>query len=86
MTKSTFIRARVAPELKEAAETVLHELGITSTQAVTMLYKYIARKQCWPLIMKIPNKETLKTFKDTDNKVGLTAAKDVNEMFKKLGS
>lgn len=51
-----------------------------------MLYKYTAREQRWLVAMKIPNKETIKTFKDTDNKVGLVAAKDVNDMFKKLES
>ena len=35
MSKIAFIRARVEPELKETAENVLHELGITPTQAVT---------------------------------------------------
>lgn len=35
MTKSALIRARVTAELKEETEMVLHELRITSTQAVT---------------------------------------------------
>ncbi|MFY9589727.1 type II toxin-antitoxin system RelB/DinJ family antitoxin [Rickettsia endosymbiont of Halotydeus destructor] len=85
MTKSAFIRARVEPELKEEAENVLDELGITPTQAVTMLYKYVAREHKWPTTIKIPNTTTLKTFKSTDNKIGLITSKNTKEMFKKLG-
>ncbi|MEY4464019.1 MAG: DNA protein [Pseudomonadota bacterium] len=84
MTKSAFIRARVEPELKEEAESVLDELGITPTQAVTMLYKYVAREHKWPTTIKIPNAVTLKTFESTDNKVELITSKSIKEMFKKL--
>ncbi|AAY61186.1 addiction module antitoxin, RelB/DinJ family protein [Rickettsia felis str. Pedreira] len=85
MTKSAFIRARVDPELKEEAENVLDELGITPTQAVTMLYKYVAREHKWPTTIKIPNAVTLKTFESTDNKIGLIASNNTKKMFKKLG-
>ena len=85
MTKSAFIRARVEPELKEEAENVLDELGITPTQAVTMLYKYVAREHKCPTTIKIPNAVTLKTFESTDNKIGLIASNNTKEMFKKLG-
>lgn len=85
MTKSAFIRARVEPKLKEEAENVLDELGITPTQAVTMLYKYVAREHKWPTTIKIPNAVTLKTFESTDNKIGLIASNNTKEMFKKLG-
>jgi DNA-damage-inducible protein J len=85
MTKSAFVRARVEPELKEEAETILHELGISPTQAVTMLYKYVAHEHKWPTTIKIPNAKTSRTFKNTDNKVGLVVSKDIKEMFKKLG-
>ena len=85
MLKSSFVRARVEPEIKNEAEHVLHEMGITPSQAVVMLYKYLAREHKWPVPLNIPNAKTVKTFKDTDNKIGLTRVKDATEMFKKLG-
>lgn len=85
MPKSSFVRARVNPELKDAAEHVLEELGITPTQAVTILYKYVAREHKWPVPMNIPNIKTLKTFKATDKKNGLIASKNTKEMFANLG-
>lgn len=84
MSKSAFIRARISPELKNEAELILSELGITPTQAVTILYKYVARKHEWPVPLRVPNAKTLMTFKDTDKKNGLVASKNIEEMFCKL--
>jgi len=85
MSKAAFIRARIEPELKITAEHVLHELGITPTQAITMLYKRIAREQEWPLELKIPNAKTRRALKETDKGIGLVKCKDINDLFKKLG-
>ncbi len=85
MSKTAFIRARVEPELKENAEHVLDEIGITPTQAITMLYKRIARDQEWPLELKIPNDETRSVFEETDKGMGLVECKSVDDLFKQLG-
>lgn len=66
MSKAAFIRARIEPELKDLAEEVLDELGITPTQAITMLYKKIARDHEWPIDLKIPNAQTRKALEETD--------------------
>ncbi|WP_341758245.1 type II toxin-antitoxin system RelB/DinJ family antitoxin [Candidatus Tisiphia endosymbiont of Ditula angustiorana] len=85
MNKSVFVRARIEPEIKKEAEEILYELGITPSQAVTMLYKYIARKHEWPIELKIPNAKTIKTFKETDKDIGLIKCRNTDEMYKKLG-
>lgn len=85
MHKSAYIRARVEPQLKVQAEHVLDELGITPTQAVTMLYKKVVREQTFPFSLKIPNKVTQKTLEDSDQGKGIIACASVEEMFKDLG-
>lgn len=84
MNNSEFVRARVEPALKIEAEIVLHELGITPTQAIKMLYKRIARDHEWPLELKVPNKDTLQAFKDTDKGIGLIDSKNIDDLFDKL--
>lgn len=84
MNKAAFVRARVEPQLKIAAENVLHELGITPTQAITMLYKRVAREHEWPIELKIPNAETRKAMEEADKGIGLVECKDINDLFKKL--
>lgn len=85
MSKEAFVRARVEPELKMVAEEILDELGITPTQAITMLYKRIAREHEWPLELKIPNAKTARAIKEARKGKGLVKCKDEKELFKKLG-
>jgi DNA-damage-inducible protein J len=84
MTKSAFVRARVEPDLKHKAEEIMHQLGIKPTQAVTMLYEWIAREQEWPLKLKIPNEKTRRTMEETDKGIDLVECKNINELFKDL--
>jgi len=85
MTKTSFVRARIEPILKDKAEHVLDELGITPTQAVTMLYKYVAREHKWPVPTKVLTTATKQTFNDTDSGTNLVISKNIDEIFKKLG-
>ena len=79
MRKSAYIRARVAPDLKVSAERVLQEVGISPTQAVTMLYKRIARDHEWSLELKIPNATTHKIFEETDKGNGIVDYNNIND-------
>jgi DNA-damage-inducible protein J len=84
MSKAAFIRARVEPKLKVNAEHVLSELGITPTQAITMLYSRIAREHEWPLELKIPNAKTARAIREARKGKGVTICKDGDDLFKKL--
>jgi DNA-damage-inducible protein J len=83
--KTAFLRARIEPKLKVEAEYVLRELGITPTQAITMLYKKIAREHEWPIELKIPNEETQRVMDETDKGIGLISCRDSKDLFEKLG-
>jgi DNA-damage-inducible protein J len=85
MTKSAFIHVRIEPGVKTQAEKLLDKLGISSSQAITMLYKYVIREHSWPLALKIPNDETRRAFEETDKGIGLIKCKNTAEMFKNLG-
>jgi len=54
MVKSAMIRARVEPALKEAAESVLSELGLNSTQAITLFYREVVRRRALPFELRLP--------------------------------
>jgi DNA-damage-inducible protein J len=82
--KTAFIRARVEPNLKIIAERVLDELGITPTQAVTMLYKRIAREHEWPLELKIPNAKTARAIRETRKAKGVTIFKNKEDFLNDL--
>ncbi len=85
MSKTSTIRARMEPDLKSKAEHIFQQLGLTTTQAITLFYKQVELQKGLPFDVAIPNKTTLKTFSNTDTGRDLVICKDANDMLKKLG-
>ena len=85
MNKTSTIRARVEPDLKDKAEQVFRKLGLTSTQAITLFYKQVELRNGLPFDVVIPNETTLRTFCETDAGKNLVVCDDTNDMFRKLG-
>lgn len=85
MSKTSTIRARIEPDLKGKAEHIFRQLGLTTTQAITLFYKQVELQNGLPFDVAIPNKTTLKTFSNTDAERDLVICNDADDMFKKLG-
>jgi DNA-damage-inducible protein J len=62
--KTAIINARVKPDLKKEVEQILSQLGITTTQAITMYFEQIKINNGIPFQLKIPNTETVQAMKD----------------------
>jgi len=84
MGKTAMVRARIEPNLKKQAETLLTKLGLSSSQAITMFYRQVTLRKGLPFDVVIPTATTLKTFEDTDSRRNLVVCKDADDMFKKL--
>lgn len=54
MAKSANLYARIEPNLKEQAESILAALGIPASNAITMFYKQIILQRGIPFDVKIP--------------------------------
>ena len=85
MSKTSTIRARIEPDLKGKAEHIFKQLGLTTTQAITLFYKQVELTNGLPFNVAIPNATTLKTFSNTDAEQDIVICKDADDMFKKLG-
>ena len=85
MGKTSTVRARIDPDLKGKAEHIFQQLGLTTTQAITLFYKQVELRKGLPFDIAIPNEITRKTFSDTDAGRELIICSDTNDMFKKLG-
>lgn len=81
--KTTSVRARITPELKNEAEKVLWQLGLSTSEAIELFFHQIQLQQGIPFDVKLPNQVTIKTFDDTD-KGQIYRCKDKEEMFSKL--
>ncbi len=84
MAKEAMIRARIEPRLKAEAEDILRQLGLSTTEALTLFYHQIRLNQGLPFEIRLPNKTTRQTFKDTDAGKHLIRVKDAPEMYRKL--
>jgi len=62
--KTAIINARIKPELKTDVEAILSQLGITTTQAITMFFEQVKMNKGIPFELKIPNADTLEAMED----------------------
>tara|TARA_A100001037_G_C14983787_1_gene559285 strand:+ start:289 stop:549 length:261 start_codon:yes stop_codon:yes gene_type:complete len=85
MSKSAMVRARVEPELKDTAESILKDLGLNATQAITMFYKQVELRGGLPFEVAIPTNTTKRTFEATDAGRDVVVCDDAEDMFKQLG-
>lgn len=53
-TKSANLYARIEPDVKEQAESILSALGIPASNAINMFYKQIILQRGLPFEVKIP--------------------------------
>ena len=68
MTKTTAITVRLDPQLKKDTQSVLKELGLTTTQAVSLFFKQVSLNRGLPFVVEIPNEETIRAIEDGLNK------------------
>ena len=84
MSKTERIRARIEPELKHNAETVLAALGLSVMEALTLFYKQISLQQGLPFDVKIPNDVTIKALKQVRNRENLTEYSSLDDLKQKF--
>ncbi len=85
MAKSATIRARTDEDLKERVEGILHDLGMTTTEVVNLLFRQIDLTRGLPFEVRLPNAETRKTLEKSARGEDVIASKDAEDLFKKLG-
>lgn len=55
MEKTAGIFVRINPEVKEQAENILSELGVSASGAINMFYRQIILQRGLPFELKIPD-------------------------------
>ncbi len=60
--KTAVIHARIEPQIKRQTEGVLHNLGISPTEAIRIFYKQITLRPGLPFAVAIPNECTAATL------------------------
>ena len=66
MALDATVRARIDMDLKQDVEKILSEIGLSTSQAITIFMKGIKRERGIPFELKIPNEETLEAMREID--------------------
>lgn len=84
MSKSEVVKARVEPEVKQQAEAIFRELGLNTTQAITLFFKQVGLCKGMPFDVRIPNEETLNALAQSNAGTGLKASDTLEAMLTDL--
>ena len=57
--KTANLYARIEPDIKEQAESILAELGVPASNAINMFYKQIILQKGLPFAVKLPSAKPL---------------------------
>ena len=72
MALDSTVRARVDSELKHEVEEILSQIGLSTSQAITLFLKRIKYERGIPFDLKVPNAQTLKAMKEAERGEGKT--------------
>jgi len=82
--KTTTARARISPEIKSEAESIIHELGLSVSMAFELFYRQIIMNRGLPFDLRIPNETTVKAIEEARKSRGGKFT-TTDALFKDLG-
>lgn len=65
--KTAQVRARIDPTVKEQAEGILEELGLSPSAAINTFYSQIVLRRGLPFLVEVPNEVTVAAIEDARN-------------------
>ena len=85
-TQSSMLHIRMDSELKRKATEALAAMGLSSSDAVRLLFHRIAADQAFPLELKVPNAQTKRAMAESEEmmKQGKARFASADEMFAEL--
>ena len=80
--KTAAVHSRIEPEIKEKAETILHRLGVSPTEAIRLFYTQITLRNGLPFTVDLPNQETEEALRDSRSGRNLERFDSVDDLVK----
>jgi DNA-damage-inducible protein J len=85
MLKTTTIRARITPTVKNQAERILSSLGMTASDAIQLLFYQIQLRRGLPFEVTLPNSQTARVLRDSRKGKGVTHHESKKHLYRHLG-
>ena len=79
-TKSANLYARIEPDVKEQAESILSALGIPASNAINMFYKQIILQRGLPFDVKIPSAKPVDMSALSEEEINAELEKGYSDM------
>ncbi len=86
MARTATIQARIDPEVKRNAQTILNKLNISMSEAISLYLTQVALQSGIPFEIKIPNALTAETLGKSEVGKDLHTVDGVDELFEELNS
>jgi len=86
MAKTAIINARIEPKLKNEAETIFRQLGLTTAQALMLFFAHVRNYRGLPFELRIPNATTRRAIKNARRGTAVKKFRSVEEMMEELES
>ena len=86
MAKTSTITVRLDPKVKTDAQVVFDKLGLTTTQAISLLLNQVSLNKGLPFDLHIPIAETAKAIKDGLARRNLHRAINADDLLDELKS
>ena len=83
-TKTATARALLDPEVKEQAEAILKELGLSVSKSFELFYRQVIAQRGLPFELQVPNEKTMKAIENSRQGKGKTFTSS-QELFDHLG-
>jgi len=84
MAKSLTLHTRIEPEVKEKADAILSELGISISEAINMFLHQVVHYRGIPLDLRLPNAETMAAIREAEQGIDLHRCENLDQLFKEL--
>lgn len=83
---TTTINARIDINTKAQVTEILSDLGLNTSQVISMLFKQIIFTRSIPFEMRLPNRETVNAFLDAQEGKNIKSFNSIEELQKELRS
>lgn len=83
-TKTATARALLDPEVKEQAEAILKELGLSVSKSFELFYRQVIAHRGLPFELQVPNEKMMKAIENSRQAKGKTFTSP-QELFDDLG-
>ena len=82
--KTAVIATRIEPEVKQEAEAILAQLGLTMSQAMTLYIKQLILRRGLPFSVNIPNQETMEAIQESLEPETLPGFDNLDDLFEEI--